>query len=24
VARATPNMMATVGKGGYGTYFIYG
>lgn len=24
VARATPNMMATVGEGGYGTYFIYG
>lgn len=24
VARATPNMMVTVGKGGYGTYFIYG
>ncbi|GIZ44026.1 hypothetical protein CKM354_000723500 [Cercospora kikuchii] len=24
VARATPNMIATVGKGGYGAYFIYG
>ncbi|OAL06039.1 general substrate transporter [Phaeosphaeriaceae sp. SRC1lsM3a] len=24
VARATPNMMATVGKGGYGTFLIYG
>ncbi|KAK8165030.1 general substrate transporter [Phyllosticta citrichinensis] len=24
VARATPNMIATVGKSGYGTYFIYG
>jgi len=24
VARATPTMMVTVGKGGYGTYFIYG
>ncbi|CCX34490.1 general substrate transporter [Pyronema domesticum] len=24
VARATPNMMVTVGKAGYGTYFIYG
>jgi len=24
VARATPNMMMTVGKQGYGTYFIYG
>ena len=24
VARATPNMLATVGKGGYGTYFIFG
>ena len=24
VARATPNMMVTVGKQGYGTYFIYG
>jgi len=24
VARATPNMMVTVGKSGYGTYFIYG
>lgn len=24
VARATPNMMATVGASGYGTYFIYG
>lgn len=24
VARATPNMMVSVGKGGYGTYFIYG
>ncbi|KAF8544757.1 general substrate transporter [Trichophaea hybrida] len=24
VARATPNMMVTVGAGGYGTYFIYG
>lgn len=24
VARATPNMLTTAGKGGYGTYFIYG
>ena len=24
VARATPNMLATLGKGGYGTYFVYG
>jgi hypothetical protein len=24
VARATPNMMATMGKGGYGTFFTYG
>lgn len=24
VARATPVMLATVGEGGYGTYFIYG
>jgi len=24
VARATPNMMTTVGKGGYGTFLIYG
>ncbi|KAH9868319.1 hypothetical protein J1614_007391 [Plenodomus biglobosus] len=24
VARATPNMMATVGQGGYGTFLIYG
>ena len=24
VVRATPNMMVTVGAGGYGTYFIYG
>lgn len=24
VARATPNMMATMGQGGYGTFFTYG
>ncbi|KJX94676.1 mfs quinate transporter like protein [Zymoseptoria brevis] len=24
VARATPNMIATVGKGGFGAYYIYG
>lgn len=24
VARATPTMIATVGRGGYGAYFIYG
>ncbi|KAG9189543.1 quinate permease [Alternaria panax] len=24
VARATPNMMATLGQGGYGTFFTYG
>ncbi len=24
VSRATPNMLATVGNAGYGTYFIFG
>lgn len=24
VAKATPSMFATLGKGGFGTYFVYG